>query len=47
MKSTKALALIVVLGRYSISNSLSSIAHKTNRLAAFGLFITLHNGLSI
>ena len=33
MKSTKACALIVVLGRYWTSNSLSSIAHRTSHPA--------------
>ena len=47
MKSTKAWALIVVLGRYSMSNLLSSIANKTNCPTASELFIAFPNGLSI
>ena len=47
MKSTKACALIMVLGRYWTSNSLSLIAHKTSRRATSELFIVFHNGLSI
>ena len=46
-KSAKAWALIVIFGRYSMLNSPSSIAHKTNRPVAFRLFITLRNGLSV
>jgi len=46
-KSTKAWALIVVLGWYSMLNSSSSIAHKIIHPAAFGIFIALCNGLSV
>ena len=46
-KSTKAWALITALGRYSMSNSLSSIAHKTIRPATSVLFIALRNSLSV
>ena len=35
MKSTRACPLIVVLGRYSMSNSLSSIAYFNNLLVGF------------
>ena len=47
MKSAKACALITVLGRYWMSNSSSSIAHRTNRLVAFTLFIVFHSGLFV
>ena len=47
MKSAKSWALIAILGQYWTSNSLSSIAHRTSRLAASGLFIVFHNGLSV
>ena len=46
-KLAKAWALIVVLGWYSMSNSTSFIAHKTNHLAASGLFIAFHKGLFV
>ena len=46
-KSAKAWALIVVCGWYSMSNSSSSIAHKTNRSTDSGLFIAFRNGLSV
>ena len=46
-KSAKAWALIAFLGQYSMSNLLSSIAHKTNHPTAFRLFIALRNDLSI
>ena len=47
IKSTKACALIVVLGQYQTSNSLSSIVHRTNRPVASELFIIFCSSLSI
>ena len=44
MKSTKAWDLIMILGQYCMSNSLSSIAHKTNCPAAFELSIIFQRG---
>ena len=47
MKSTKACALIAVLGRCSISNWLSSIAYWTILPAASGLFMDFFMGWSV
>ena len=47
MKSAKAHALIMVLGRYRTSNSLSSIVHITSHLAASGLLIAFHSGFFV
>ena len=44
MKSARAWALIACLGRYSISNSLNSMAHWISRPATSGLLIALQNG---
>lgn len=46
MKSTKAYALIAVLGQYWASNSPSSIAHRTSHLVASGLYMAFCSGLS-
>ena len=47
MKLAKACTLIAIFGQYWTSNSPSSITHKTNHPAAFGLVIIFHNVLSI
>ena len=47
MKSATTCPLMVVCGRYYISNSLNSIANSTNCLAISGFFITCRNGLSV
>ena len=47
MKSAKACALIAVLGRYSISNWLSSIAHWIILPVTSGLFMDFFIGWSV
>ena len=47
MKLANACAFIAILGRYFMSNWLSSIAHCTIRPAASGLFIAFLMGWSI
>ena len=47
MKSTKACALIAVLGQYWTSNSSSLIAYRTSCPVASGLFIIFRGGLSV
>ena len=47
MKSTKAYALMAVLGWYSMSNWLSSIAHWTILPAASSLFMDFLIGWSV
>ena len=47
MKSAKAYALMAVLGRYSISNWLSSIAHWIILPVALGLFMDFFIGWSV
>ena len=47
VKSAKACTLIAVLGWYSMSNWLSSIAHWTILLAISGLFMVFLMGWSV
>ena len=47
MKSAKACALMAVLGRYSISNRLNSIAYWIILPTASGLFIDFFMGWSV
>ena len=47
MKSTMICPLMVVHGRYWMSNSLNSIVHSANRPAASGLLIARRKGLSV
>ena len=47
MKSATTYLFTEVHGRYRISNSLSSIAHKAILLAALGLLMALFKGWSV